>query len=125
MTGPCRDQFVIQLAGLLHTLRACDIVRQCIGILRATGGCHQVEDRVIAVTQADFIHAQAVQHLCPFRIIHVSTVIQRPAVADDQDPLHRHGPGRFQKDILLHQLQANLSFLVILVGSAGPRRNAS
>ena len=83
------DPFV-QLACLLRILCASGIVSERIGVLRAVGGCHHMQNCVVAVTDLRFGKAVRTGVLCKLHGGNIGAAVEQSSVTEDQ---HLFGGG--------------------------------
>ena len=125
MARPGGDQPVVHVGGLLDALIARLVVFQGIKLRQALRGRHQMEDCVVAVEKLPLGAAHVGQHLRKILVRHVDLVVDRAAVADDEELVGLHRARRLLEQALFFKLQAHLHLLVLEVGAAGPGRDAA
>ena len=82
-------------------------------------------DCIISVTKLDFVLAYLGEDSSKFLIIHIDSVVQRAAVADDQDLFIRHRERSFPEKAFFLELERHLALLIVEIAAAGPRRDAA
>ena len=125
MAGPGGDKAVVQIPRLLDRFISGGIIAKGIEFFRPLGSCDQMKDRVIGISEVNFIPACLLQDRIKFLLGHISTVVQFPSVTNNKNLLIRHSPGSLFKHILFEFLQPHLDHLILRVAAAGPWSNTA
>ena len=125
MGRPSRDQPVVEVGSLLDGLDAGLVVFGGVKLRQALRRGHQMKHRVIAREQLLLGAADLGQHLGVVLGRHIDLVVDRAAVADDEELVGLHRARGPLKQALLLQLQGHLHLLVVEIRAAGPGRDAA